>query len=182
MTLQLQVFGLIDHPHATATEFPDDPVMCDCLADHWRQSFLIVHRKKRLHFLPQSCVVCACLGKESGTLLRFQLQRAVEYNLDLLPTLRCHAHACDPCDSCFLSHSRAVIHSRFTVEADTPSTKAVSSSDNPPKKRNSTTCPCLESNRESPWRASSIAITLICRSGIGAIASSKTSLIPASRF
>src|SRR5215831_4272293 len=150
MALQLQVFGLIDHTHATATEFPDDTVMCDCLADHWRQSFLIVHRKKRLHFLPQSWVIRACLGEEFGTLLRFQLQRAMEYNLDLLPTLRCHAHPSDPCSSCFLSHSRAVTHSRCTVETDTPSTKAASSSDSPPKKRSSTIWPCLESSRESP--------------------------------
>src|SRR5215471_15730761 len=182
MTLELQVFGLIDHTHATTTEFPDDTVMCDCLADHWRQSFLVVHREKRLHFLAQSWVIRACLGEESGTLLRFQLQRALEYNLDPLPTFRCHAHAGDPHNSCFLSQSRAVIHSRFTVEADTPNTKAVSSSDNPPKKRNATIWPCLESRRESPCKASSSATTLTCRSGIGAMASSRTSLIPASRF
>src|SRR5262249_51815684 len=138
MALQLQVFGLIDHTHAAATELLDDAVVCDCLTDHWRDFSLFVHRRERLHSLPQSWIVRACLGEESGTLLRFQLQRAVEYNLYLLPTLRCHAPASDPCNSCFLSHSRAVIHSRFTVEADTPRTKAVSSSDNPPKKRNST--------------------------------------------
>src|SRR5262249_14593365 len=147
-----------------------------------RESYLIFQCKERLHFLAQSWVVRACLGEESGTLLRSQLQSVLEYNLDLLPALRCHAHANDPCPSCFLSHSRAVVQSRFTVAGDTPRTKAVSSSDNPPKKRNSTICPCLESSRESPCKASSSTTTLTWRSGSGAMASSRASLIPASRF
>src|SRR5262249_31994774 len=142
---------------------------------------LVSEGKKGFHFAAQR-VIGAHADKKSGTLPRRQVQSTLKDNFYLLPPLWCHRHGDNSHASCFFNHSRAVVQSRFTVAADTPRTRAVSSSDNPPKKRNSTIWPCLESSRESPCKASSSTTTLTWRSGPGAIASSRTSLIPASRF
>jgi hypothetical protein len=36
----LQLDSLVDHTHTTATQFLDDAVMRDGLADHWRESYV----------------------------------------------------------------------------------------------------------------------------------------------
>src|SRR5205823_13712268 len=90
------------------------------------RNLLIFQCKERLHFLAQSWVFRTRLSEESGTMLLRQLQRVLKYNFDLLPALRRHAHAKDPCAICFLCHNRAVIHSRFTVAGETPRATAVS--------------------------------------------------------
>jgi hypothetical protein len=39
-TMQSHVFGFVDHVHPAATELLDDTVVRDCLADHWRESYV----------------------------------------------------------------------------------------------------------------------------------------------
>src|SRR5713226_2553407 len=38
--MQLYVLSLVDHTHTTTTQFLDDAVMRDGLADHWRESYV----------------------------------------------------------------------------------------------------------------------------------------------
>jgi len=68
---------------------------------------------------------------ESGALIRRRLQNRPEHRLHFAPTRR--RHWTGPASICCISHSRAVLHSRFTVAGDTPSTSAVSSTVSPPK-------------------------------------------------
>ena len=38
--MQGYIFGLIDNTHSATTQLLDDAVVRDCLADHWRESYV----------------------------------------------------------------------------------------------------------------------------------------------
>ncbi len=150
------------HPaHAAGTDFPDDaigsntpirPVVIIVLrirkeVDHRRRIdeviALGVRGKQLLDLALQLAVGATHFKKVLRALRRIAGERVVEQLLHSLPVVRRHDQKASCSSRC--SQARAIVHSRFTVAAETPSAKAVSSIVMPPKKRSSTSCACRES-------------------------------------
>src|SRR6266478_9655339 len=141
----------------------------------------LVARREQCFYLPAQRVVSGTGAvEEFRPLLGGYLQRLIQHALYFLPAFRGQVHHARLI--CLFSQRRAVVQSRLTVAGETPRNSEVSSMDNPPKNRNSTIRPCCGSIRESSSRASSSATKLISRATGKAVASSRTSLRPPSRF
>src|ERR1700675_2379921 len=107
---------------------------------------LFVRQYQRLNFSPQS-KVRACLIQKTWPLSGFYFQSRFQDRPDSTPFLGGHACSSPRVISCN-SHALAELQLRFTVAVEIPRTCEVSSSESPPKYRNSTIW---------LWRASSLA-------------------------
>src|SRR5690606_14881560 len=88
----------------------------------------------------QHLVAAANAVQKGGTLVGREVQRLVQQSFEALPARRVEGrHGGQFSCSVLYRMARALRQSRLTVRADMSSTAAVSSTDRPPKNRNSTT-------------------------------------------
>src|SRR6516225_1755880 len=106
-----------------------------------------LRRKKRFDFAPKIRICDTGAVEKRRTLFWRYFECVTKYISNLLPALR--GHGCQALLISRCSQIRADVQCRFTVAGDTPKTSAVSSIDNPPKKRNSTIWLCWVSRRAS---------------------------------
>src|SRR5579862_1832825 len=111
--------------------------------------------QQRLYFGPQSGVGGTRNFQVNLALTARQSDGLVQNFADLLPALGIHVAVLRAISR--NNQARAVIQSRFTVEAEIPRTSAVSSIDSPPKNFSSTTWLCCESMLARRFKASSKA-------------------------
>src|SRR5881398_3810872 len=92
--------------------------------------------EQRLDFTPQFLVAVTTFFQKCSPRVGWKLKCSLEYCLDLLPTFWRHTGYAARISR--FSHALAVCHCRSIVRGETPITSAVSSTDNPLKKRSST--------------------------------------------
>src|ERR1017187_4529897 len=163
---QARVPGFVDHAHTAFAEFALDLIMADGVArpilahaqqvrGGTKQARRIVLTQQVLDFGAQLRVALAG-GIEKVRPLGFRpLASGTENFLDAAPAFRCHT-ASRPA-SCTRSHALAIAQSLFTVRGEMAMASAVSSTERPPKYRNSAMRACRGSTSLSRARISSIA-------------------------
>src|SRR5262249_11302412 len=159
--------------HATLAELPLDTVWPQALAHSQfgeRRTFDQVRRvldgrpiqefaasglgEKRLYFAAQFGI---CLGQQCGALLSGSVASRMVELFNLLQSLRAHVPMVSLWLSSRNSQALAKSQSRLTVRGEIFRAATISSSVNPPKKRNSTTFACRGATSENAVRASSRA-------------------------
>src|SRR6516165_3893169 len=178
MAPEIEILGLVDHPHAASADGLEDAVVRDDLALEERREglgFVGSHglghdrdgrgvqntlrggamTEERLHFLDEAEIAATSRLEERLAPVVGQDRSGVIEILDRLPARGLHG------DISWLSsrrsHVLASFQSRITVSSDTRRAAAVSSTVRPPKKRSSTTSLLRGSTAANRFRASSTA-------------------------
>ena len=155
---QAHIGGAVDVAHAATGEQPDDAIRSDARIDaeqrvvlrerasreHERRGFektwqRLAGRREGVRLCGELRVFDAKLGPQPLARARIGGKPRVVPVGEQQPAIGAHGALPWVDTSSCCSQARAVFQSLITVRTDTPSASAVSSTVNPPKKRNSTT-------------------------------------------